>query len=110
GRSVAVAQADGDGRFAAQVPTRGLPTGRIELDAVYRPTVSWHAETRSPPLTLELVPPTPPPLWAFALPALVTAIGFGGARLWRELRLARGRLVLAAPPSGAAPGLPATGG
>jgi hypothetical protein len=86
GRTVAVAQADGSGRFTANLATAGFAAGRVQILAVFRPAAAWHAETRSAPLQISLRLPEPPPLGLFALPALVTACALGSRRLARWLR------------------------
>jgi hypothetical protein len=88
GQPIGVAQADVGGRFAINLPTRRLPAGRLEIDAAFRPSASWHAPAQSAPLRLELDEPRSPPLWAFALPALVTLLGLLG---WRGGRMLASR-------------------
>jgi len=85
GRSVATVQADALGEFSARIGTRDMPAGRLEIDAHYRPSASFHNETRSQPLVLTLYEPEPPPFYAFALPALATVASFGAWRLLRGL-------------------------
>src|SRR5262249_37694469 len=84
------------GEFSARIGTRDMPAGRLEIDAHYRPSASFHNETRSQPLVLTLYEPEPPPFYAFALPALATVASFGAWRLLRGLA-ARPRPGAAAP-------------
>jgi hypothetical protein len=94
GQPLAVAQADAAGAFATELSTRKLAAGHLQMEAVFRPSAPWHAETHSLPLAVTLVVPEPPPLALFALPALLVAALVLGRRL---LRIRAGRTPRTAP-------------
>jgi hypothetical protein len=105
GEPVAVAQADAEGDFETELETGKLAAGRLQIDARFRPTAPWHAQTTSAALTINLVAPAPPPIAAFLVPPIlgaVIALVWRFGRKWRLFRARRTAPVETPPPAPAA--------